>query len=595
MKIHGFIFNWQGQYEKTRQKETQLTGLLDRLTVISSGEGDPHWVNIGEESYFGAQFLKALELFDGDVLFHVQGDVSSGQWADILQSAREQFELPTCGIYAPNVDFTNWTSDRVDCASLGSKMKLVTMTDCSCWFIRNCLVEEFKSKYSCCFYDNKYGWGADEALCSRAREMGFNVIRDYNYTVDHPKTTRYDSRSAITQMKKFFMCNYFMLTYEKERDNLKETPKVVEQIVAPQNNEIPVYCINLKRAPERRQKMIEEWVNKRNININFFDAIDRLGLSFNNLPAPYDENFKNRDIEFSKKLGIHIFSLGNVCCSISHCELLKTLIDSNIEEAIILEDDAQPLFDTKDEFFDAIKKCKEERGMVDILLLHQPLKDLSVEVEKNNFYTLKETTIGTQSIYYNKKGMQSIYEEGMKLHVPIDYTGNLGGIIENKRMGIIKNPLTLHSSETTYINEHFHMCKKLYIGGENDESISADKTIKCSFIYNSIDQTNMKIFELLINNNSEIICINGSDKSGEKMGNIRYDVLKNSKYTIVTGAPDIAVSNIIKAKSIGVIPIYIYEDINLLNKVNINWNDICILLHMDISQSFIQRISNEPL
>lgn len=379
-------------------------------------------------------------------------------------------------------------------------------------------------------------------------------------------------------------------------NNLKEAPKEVEEIVAAKNNEIPVYCINLKRAPERKQKITEEWVNKRNININFFDAIDRLGLSFNNLPAPYNENFKNRDIQFSKNLGINIFSLGNVCCSISHCELLKTLIDSNIEEAIILEDDSEPLFDTKDDFFNAIAKCKED-GIPDILLLHKPLKDISpnIEIEKNNFFILKKTTIGTQTIYYNKKGMQSMYEEGMKLHVPIDYTGNLGGIIENKRMGIIKNPLTFHSSETTYINEHFHMCKKLYIDGQNDEGVSTDKTIKCSFIYNSIDQANMKIFELLINNNSEIICINGSDESGEKMEKIRNDILKNSKYTIITGSPDIAVSNIIKAKSMGVIPVYIYVDANPLNKANINWNDICILLHIDIFQSFILGLLKEPL
>ncbi len=211
MKFHGFIFNWPGQHEKTRQKEDQLSGLLDQLTVISSGEGESHWVNIGEESYFGAQLLKALELFEGDVLFHVQGDVSSDQWGAILQAARQQFELPACGIYASNVDFTTWTSDRVDYASSGTgKVKLVTMTDCSCWFIRKALVDEFKSQYACCFYDNKYGYGADILLCERAREMGFHVIRDYNYTVDHPKGTGYDTSLASSQMRQFFLCNQFI-------------------------------------------------------------------------------------------------------------------------------------------------------------------------------------------------------------------------------------------------------------------------------------------------------------------------------------------------------------------------------------------------
>ena len=408
--------------------------------------------------------------------------------------------------------------------------------------------------------------------------------------------------NLIDKFKNIFNNKPEEIIQEVVASKVEETPKieeevvaskVVEEVVASKNNQIPVYCINLKRAPERRQRMIEEWVNKRNINIIFFDATDRLGLSFNNLPAPYGENFKKRNLEFSKKFGIEHFYIGGVCCSISHCELLKTLIDSNIEEAIILEDDAEALFDTSDEFFDAIQKCKEEKGMVDVLLLHQPLKDLSVEVEKNNFYILKETTTCTQAIYYNKKGIQSMYQEGSKLHLPYDYTGNLGGIVKNRRMGVIKKALTIHTAETTYVNEHFHMCKRLYIGGKNDENISLNKTIKCSFVYNSIDQTNMKIFELLINNNSEIICVNGSDESGETIGKIRNDILKNSKYTIITGSPDIAISNIIKAKSMGVIPVYIYVDTNPLNKANVNWNDMCILLHMDSSKTFIDSIVNE--
>ena len=136
-----------------------------------------------------------------------------------------------------------------------------------------------------------------------------------------------------------------------------------------------------------------------------------------------------------------------------------------------------------------------------------------------------------------------------------------------------------------YMDKIFHnrMCKELY---PDDESASSKKTIKCSFVYNSIDQSNKKIFEFL-KNNSEIVYVNGSDESGEKIEKIRNDILKNSQYTIITGLPDIAISNIIKAKTIGVIPIYIYEDINLLNETNVNWNDICVLLHVDDSKSFV--------
>lgn len=209
MNCHGFIFNWVGQEQKTRDKEMQLS-ILDKLTVITSGSRvGSNWIDVGEDSYFGAQFLKAVEVFDGDVLFHVQGDVSFNDWGSIIQSAAKQFEDPNCGIYAPNVDFTYWTSKRVDLGSLGgdTNLRLVSNTDCSCWFVRKACIEEFKSKFACCFYDNKYGWGADGVLCDVARRLGLNVIRDYNYTVDHPKGTGYNSIIANFQMHKFLHCS----------------------------------------------------------------------------------------------------------------------------------------------------------------------------------------------------------------------------------------------------------------------------------------------------------------------------------------------------------------------------------------------------
>jgi len=78
MKIQTFIFNWQGQYEKTKEKQKQLSAIGVVPVVINSDdnhrEDDPNWHNIGEESYFTAQFLKAIELFDADAMFHIQAD-----------------------------------------------------------------------------------------------------------------------------------------------------------------------------------------------------------------------------------------------------------------------------------------------------------------------------------------------------------------------------------------------------------------------------------------------------------------------------------------------------------------------------------------
>ena len=62
------------------------------------------------------------------------------------------------------------------------------------------------------------------------------------------------------------------------------------------NNEeiknIPVFCINLKRAKERKRRMVQEWTEKRGIDLIFFDAIDQKDIDINNLQEPFKTNFE---------------------------------------------------------------------------------------------------------------------------------------------------------------------------------------------------------------------------------------------------------------------------------------------------------------
>ena len=72
MKILTFIFNWRGQYDKTIEKINQLREIGVEPIVINSDDDhkDYDWHNIGEDSYFTAQFMKALELFHLRVMYY---------------------------------------------------------------------------------------------------------------------------------------------------------------------------------------------------------------------------------------------------------------------------------------------------------------------------------------------------------------------------------------------------------------------------------------------------------------------------------------------------------------------------------------------
>ena len=156
MKIHTFVFNWRGQYEKTKQKEAQLTALGIPFTIINSDEEheEPGWENIGEDSYFTAQFLKAIEIFsqtDADALFHIQADASYDDWGSIIESAKKYSEEYNWGIYAPNVDYTWYDSSRVDMDAFtmeDPKVKMVSNTDCTCWFIHRDIIKEAQDRKS---------------------------------------------------------------------------------------------------------------------------------------------------------------------------------------------------------------------------------------------------------------------------------------------------------------------------------------------------------------------------------------------------------------------------------------------------------------
>src|SRR2546423_15507730 len=88
-RIVPFIFNWKHQFENAVRTQDELRKHFDNVVVINSDDHHSRdgWIDIGDACYFKAQFFKALELFDGDVLFHVQADASYSDWPAVVADA----------------------------------------------------------------------------------------------------------------------------------------------------------------------------------------------------------------------------------------------------------------------------------------------------------------------------------------------------------------------------------------------------------------------------------------------------------------------------------------------------------------------------
>lgn len=208
-KVLCFIFSWKGQYENAVKLEEQLSPIVKTIVINSDDDNKPdHWINIGNECYFSDQFRKALNVWRDnaryDIMWHIQADASySGNWEDILTSAKTTYIDMNWGVYAPNVNDTFYIPERTDVFNLDNNLTVVGTTDNTCWFIDSNIVSNVIENLSL-MEDNQLGWGWDLLACAFSHIKGIPVIRDYNYTIDHPKSTGYKKEQAEIEMSDMF-------------------------------------------------------------------------------------------------------------------------------------------------------------------------------------------------------------------------------------------------------------------------------------------------------------------------------------------------------------------------------------------------------
>jgi hypothetical protein len=204
-KIHPFIFNWPGQYENCLKLENQLKSIFGEATVINSDDShrEDRWVNVGDEMYFTGQWTKAIELFDGDIMFHTQADAYCEGLEGFIKSALSNLEKYNWGIYEPFFDRNDivgvdlFTADpKVD-----KNVKFVANTDCTMWLLHKKVIESGKENYNKFFSKLKYGWGISQLYASTSYKLNMPVLKDYNYLANHPIGTGYNQNTAFLEKR----------------------------------------------------------------------------------------------------------------------------------------------------------------------------------------------------------------------------------------------------------------------------------------------------------------------------------------------------------------------------------------------------------
>jgi hypothetical protein len=203
MRVQAFVFNWTGHARNAARLETEIAGYADVRVINSDDEArlqHPAWVHLGESAYFTAQWNKAFDLFDGDVLFHIQADARVDDVGRLLRRAKAVFQRHNVGVYEPNVNFTAFGYDPRTLERVERGLYRVPMTDCTCWFIRREVVARTPRVAPA---TNRYGWGICDATAATAQLRGQLCVRDYSFTVHHPRQQGYPTPAAAAQRAKF--------------------------------------------------------------------------------------------------------------------------------------------------------------------------------------------------------------------------------------------------------------------------------------------------------------------------------------------------------------------------------------------------------
>ena len=207
MIIHAIIFCWPGQERNTFDLVQQLLPLVECLTVIDASlqilpRGQQcEWVKVNTNYYYGMKFYTALSVFKGDILLQIQADAASNDWAQLVSRCREAFLNKAMGVWAPDVDYTFWTTPLVRLMPTTKPGVIqVTQTDCIVWAMSRCIVERMQQFD---YHHNHLGWGIDTAAIAYAYANKYWVVRDITLRVLHPRGSGYDRQEAVAQMNRF--------------------------------------------------------------------------------------------------------------------------------------------------------------------------------------------------------------------------------------------------------------------------------------------------------------------------------------------------------------------------------------------------------
>jgi len=218
------------------------------------------------------------------------------------------------------------------------------------------------------------------------------------------------------------------------------------------NTDIPIFCINLERAKERKDKIKRQWIDELKLDINFWKAYDKRDILNGHYVYPYTK-------ELSEKTLGRQLSPGEIACVTSYCQLYEHCLENNYDSVIIMEDDVTPNLIDGNELFSTINYSITEFPNIEMLLLHKPppyQQKIFHEIyntKKIHASLCKRTPWGNQMFYIKRAGVTKLYSMLKEMRMAADHVQQY--LAHNQLVAISNKPLCFHAwfgeNSDTYI------------------------------------------------------------------------------------------------------------------------------------------------
>ena len=218
-----------------------------------------------------------------------------------------------------------------------------------------------------------------------------------------------------------------------------------------------IYCLNLKRAGERRARITQDWMNEKGFSIEFFPAFDRREVEHGaGLPFAYDDAATRSRINRS-------LTSGEIACSISHALLLQHALDAGHEEIIVMEDDVLPVDSTSPEkAVTAVRSAQKAFPAVSVLLMHEATSAVDVRASHDEIKLLRRAPYGFRFVWLNRKAIKILINDLSRLLYPADWFWSLR-FAPMRTVALLDPPLCVHAETDTFIGNAYRQDQRKFI------------------------------------------------------------------------------------------------------------------------------------